>query len=98
MPPPNQVAALPDRVLPLTVTLNSLQMPPPTEAELPDRVLSLTVSVAVVVDAAAVSVGGVAGEGAAADRQRPGSCRCRRRCAAELPDRVLSLTVTVPAL
>ena len=41
-----------------------------TLAELPERVQSVTVSVPVVVDAAAVVGGGVAGEGAVGDRQR----------------------------
>ena len=57
------------RVLVLTVSVPLLSMPPPLKAVLPDRVLPLTVSVRLVGDAAAV-VGGVAGQGAAADRQR----------------------------
>ena len=56
-----------------------LEMPPPIAmAELLVNVQPLIVSVSALCDAAALA-GGVAGEGAAADRQRPECCRCRRR-------------------
>ena len=41
---------------------------------------------------------GVAGEGAAADRQRPAVVDAAAVAVAELPERVLSLTVSVPSL
>ena len=59
------------KVLPLTVAVPLLSRPPPsTLAELLVKVLPLTVAVPLVVEAAAEVAGGVAGEGAAADRRR----------------------------
>ncbi len=87
MPPPRvSPAVLPERVLLVTVSVPpKLYMPPPLPrvAELPERVLLVTVSVlSAVVDAAAVAVGRVAGEGAVRSRLpcRWPSCGCRRRC------------------
>ena len=62
------------------------------------KVLPLTVAVPVVEDAAAAVAGGVAGEGAAAHRQRPEVGDAAAAVPAELPVKVLPLTVTVPLL
>ena len=71
-------------------------MPPPTSAELPETVLSRIVS-DVALKMPPPLAAGVAGEGAAADRQRPGVADAAadvRGVAGE----VLPLIVSVPAL
>ena len=59
------------KVQPLTVAVPPLSRPPPMLAELPVKVLSLTVAVPTFFEAAAIGAGGVAGEGAGSDRDRP---------------------------
>ena len=99
MPPPLFEAELPVRVLPLTLTVPvpKLPIPPPLDlAMLLDRVLPLTVSVPSFW-MPPPRRGGVAGQGAAADRQRAVVVDA----AADLggvAGQVLPLTVSVPLL
>ena len=103
MPPPSSPAELLVKVLLITVAVPPLlEMPPPAPpsmAPLLVKVLPLTVTVPKLKMPPPAS-GGVAGEGAAAHRQRPAKfvedAAAAESASAELLVKVLPLTVSVP--